>query len=581
MSTPRITFGMIVLNAEPFILYNLRAIYPFAHQIVVVEGACPSSRKVVTADGHSLDQTLLTLRRFKDEEDHEKKLEIVTAEDEGRPDGFWSEKDEMSEAYARRATGNYLWQVDADEFYLPGDICTVIKMLENDPSISEVTFPMRTFWGGLSYLVDGFFLRQFVVHRLFAWGLGYRYTMHRPPTVIDEKGNNLRDVRGLSALEMARQGIFMYHYELLFPKQVREKCAYYTDAQWTDMFQELDKWMEESYFSLARTFRVHMLYQHLSWLERFTGLHHPQVVHMVQDIRNGKYHGIEMRWTEDIESLLSSPSYIIRRAMLKSIVPLNNLRIKVMRNARSILKESPLWLLFQKVRGDLVPIKPEAVSDALINAWKNHSIPGAQGALVAHELSEMYAGCLIRPYQALAEAVRATGCEFGEMIEVGCATGYYSEVLRYLLGHEINYKGIDYSEAMIVEARRKYPNISFQVGDAMALPFANGACDILISGCVLLHMPDYRQAIAESARVSRRWVIFHRTPMTTRKTRYFIKKAYGVPCVEIHFGEQEFMEICTHHGLKLVKEFEITRGESEYVMTYLFEKIRLIDELDS
>ena len=35
----RITFGIIVLNGEPFVRYNLRAIYPFAHQIIVAEGA--------------------------------------------------------------------------------------------------------------------------------------------------------------------------------------------------------------------------------------------------------------------------------------------------------------------------------------------------------------------------------------------------------------------------------------------------------------------------------------------------------------------------------------------------------------
>ena len=37
---PSITFGMIVLNGEPFVRYNLRALYPFAHQIIVVEGVC-------------------------------------------------------------------------------------------------------------------------------------------------------------------------------------------------------------------------------------------------------------------------------------------------------------------------------------------------------------------------------------------------------------------------------------------------------------------------------------------------------------------------------------------------------------
>ena len=35
---PRVTFGIIVLNGEPFTRYCLRSLYPFAHQIIVVEG---------------------------------------------------------------------------------------------------------------------------------------------------------------------------------------------------------------------------------------------------------------------------------------------------------------------------------------------------------------------------------------------------------------------------------------------------------------------------------------------------------------------------------------------------------------
>lgn len=576
MSKPRITFGMIVLNGEPFILHNLRAIYPFAHQIIIVEGACPSARNMATVDGHSSDKTLMVLKHFKDGEDPEQKLEIVTAEDEGHPDGFWSEKDEMSQAYAKRATGNYLWQVDADEFYLPEDMRSVVGMLKNDPYISAVTFPMRTFWGGLPYLVDGFFLRPFVVHRIFAWSQGYKYITHRPPTVFDENGENLINKKAIKAEEMSRQKIFMYHYELLFPKQVREKCAYYKDAQWTDMLRGIDRWMNESYFSLTRPFRVHMVYQHLSWLERFAGLHPPQVTQMIQDVEDGKYPEIKMRNIQDIEILLSSSSYVIQRTLLKSFIPFNTLKTKIIQIARLFLKETPLWPILKKVRRrlqrDLVPIKNEAVSDALTNAWKEQSIPRTQGALVVRELSEMYAGRIIRPYSALVEAVKATEFEYGSMIEVGCATGYYSEVLRYLLGHEINYRGVDYSEAMITEARRKYPKITFQVGDATALPFVNEACDVLISGCVLLHVYDYRQAIAESARVSKRWVIFHRTPITAGKTFSFTKKAYGVTCVEIHFGEQEFMDICSQNKLKLEKEFEISREGSEYCTTFLFEK---------
>ena len=68
----RITFGIIVLNGEPFIRYNLRSLYPWAHQIVVVEGACRTAKAVATPDGHSIDGTLETIRRFQAEEDPER-----------------------------------------------------------------------------------------------------------------------------------------------------------------------------------------------------------------------------------------------------------------------------------------------------------------------------------------------------------------------------------------------------------------------------------------------------------------------------------------------------------------------------
>jgi hypothetical protein len=92
-SDVRITFGMIVLNGEPFVKYNLSSVYPFAHQIIVVEGACRSALSVSRSDGHSTDGTLESLYRFQHELDPDKKVIIVTAVDEGYSDGLWPEKD--------------------------------------------------------------------------------------------------------------------------------------------------------------------------------------------------------------------------------------------------------------------------------------------------------------------------------------------------------------------------------------------------------------------------------------------------------------------------------------------------------
>ena len=92
----KITFGIIVLNGEPFTRYNLQSLYPFAHQIIVVEGACTSAAAVASRDGHSTDGTCEVLQNIKKENDPEGKISIVYAEDEGHPNGFWpGEKHEM------------------------------------------------------------------------------------------------------------------------------------------------------------------------------------------------------------------------------------------------------------------------------------------------------------------------------------------------------------------------------------------------------------------------------------------------------------------------------------------------------
>lgn len=322
-SNMRITFGMIVLNGEPFLRYNLRSIYPFAHQIIVVEGASPAAIQVATSDGHSRDFTMETLRRFQAEEDIEGKVLVVTAEDEGHPNGFWKEKDEMSEAYAKRATGDWLWQVDVDEFYLPGDMEQILSMLSIRPWVSQVSFQFRTFSGSPYFLVDGFYLRGSMneVRRVFAWRPSYRYVKHRPPTVINDRGRDLATLHPISAKSMASKGIFMYHYEQLFPKQVHEKCSYYSRVNWSSALKSANIWVRDCYTNIHHPYRVHMVYNYPSWLERYRGSVPPSVLQMVEAVKQGRHPGVALRQSDDIEHVLRSPLYMLGRGLLKACVP--------------------------------------------------------------------------------------------------------------------------------------------------------------------------------------------------------------------------------------------------------------------
>lgn len=349
---PKITFGMIVLNGEPFVSYNLRSLYPFAHQIIVVEGACPSASKVATDDGHSLDGTLDCLRDFKRREDPEDKLIIVTAEELNKKDGFWSEKSEMSQAYANRATGNFLWQIDSDEFYRAEDMTKVINFLSENPDITEVSFRTKTFWGGLNYKVDGILLKlgDQDFHRLFAWGKDYNYVTHRPPTVTNFEGKNLANIRSVTAHEMMKMGVFMHHYEYLFPHQVRNKSEYYANAPHCQGLRPESMWAEECYMRLEKPYRVHNIYKWISWLERYSGEHPDQIVDLMEDIKKGNKN-IELRHTNDIETLLNNYIYRLGKLYFKSVFPIYKLIDSIKHNIRNLLVDTILWKYIQKIRG--------------------------------------------------------------------------------------------------------------------------------------------------------------------------------------------------------------------------------------
>lgn len=203
-------------------------------------------------------------------------------------------------------------------------------------------------------------------------------------------------------------------------------------------------------------------------------------------------------------------------------------------------------------------IAPTQVGASLTRGWQAPEIAARQRELVDAQLQQMYQGDVPAVFRAAAEAVQATGVRGGMIVEVGCASGYYWEVLEHLLRSQVRYLGVDYSTALVDLARQRYPNVPFVVGDAANLPLPDGCCDILLSGCVLLHVADYAAAIRESSRVSRRWCIFHRTPvLRTGNTVFLSKLAYGVEVVELLFGKQEIYRLFAESNLAVERAIHI------------------------
>lgn len=320
----KISFGIIVLNGEPFTRYCIRALYPHAYEIIIAEGACEGARNIATPKGHSQDGTLEIIKEIKRLEDPENKITIVTAEDEGHPAGFWpDEKLEQSQAFAKRATGNYLWQVDIDEFYLDEDILKIKALLTGNSSISCISFKQFSFWGGFNYVVDSWYFKRHLseIFRIFKWEEGFHYISHRPPTVINREGKNLKVINFMNAMQTEKMGIYMYHYSCVFPKQIEEKVEYYQSAQWSKSVH-FRWWADEVYYKLKYPFKAFINTQFPGWIERFECKHPLQIQRLIEDLKTSMSF-LKIRPDDDLKAITRSLKYRLSVRFLKLRNPID------------------------------------------------------------------------------------------------------------------------------------------------------------------------------------------------------------------------------------------------------------------
>ncbi|HEY7578074.1 MAG TPA: methyltransferase domain-containing protein [Acetobacteraceae bacterium] len=89
-------------------------------------------------------------------------------------------------------------------------------------------------------------------------------------------------------------------------------------------------------------------------------------------------------------------------------------------------------------------------------------------------------------------------------VDVGCGSGAISELL-YQRCAPAEVQGVDPSSAQLAFARERpgAKDAVFQIGDAMALPFANDRFDAAVMALVIFFVPDPAKGVAEMARVVR------------------------------------------------------------------------------
>jgi SAM-dependent methyltransferase len=117
----------------------------------------------------------------------------------------------------------------------------------------------------------------------------------------------------------------------------------------------------------------------------------------------------------------------------------------------------------------------------------------------AKQLEALYRTRDVRRRRALVREALAAGP--GERIlDVGCGTGFYAEELLDEVGHDGAVVGIDASPPMLAAAAERcarHPNVSFEQGEATALPVAHESFDGALCVQVLEYVADPTAALAQ------------------------------------------------------------------------------------
>lgn len=142
--------------------------------------------------------------------------------------------------------------------------------------------------------------------------------------------------------------------------------------------------------------------------------------------------------------------------------------------------------------GEPPKIDPKAFHDFEHGGWQR----------AANDYHRHFGGLTSQAIAPLLDAVGpVSAVGQSKLLDIAAGPGYVSaEAARR--GWSVT--GVDFSESMVTLARRNFPEINFQLGDAEALSFADGSFDAAVMNFGILHLAQPEAALREGGRVLQR-----------------------------------------------------------------------------
>lgn len=103
--------------------------------------------------------------------------------------------------------------------------------------------------------------------------------------------------------------------------------------------------------------------------------------------------------------------------------------------------------------------------------------------------------------QAIPALLAGVRCRVGQKMLDLCTGPGFAAGAASAIGADV--EGLDFAPAMVAEAARRFPHLTFREGDALELPYDDATADAVICNFGVFHFTDPALAFAEAARVLR------------------------------------------------------------------------------
>ena len=209
-------------------------------------------------------------------------------------------------------------------------------------------------------------------------------------------------------------------------------------------------------------------------------------------------------------------------------------------------------------------------SSSLTDSWKDAGVARQMTELTSKELQHVED---VPAFLVFLEAIRSMVDELelpqpARLLDVGCGTGHYSELLERFFPGRFDYTGCDYAPAMIEAARARWPGRTFVVNDLFENELDLDSFDVLFASALVDVVPAWENALDILFASRAPHVLLHRqrttgaTSTVRRAAGYAGQKTYRT-YVNVALLEA----IAARHGREIIRQFPVDDEMQSFVIS--------------